>query len=94
MLHLLSRLSLHLVPRATDNRGDRAVQLHERAPACAMIHPVMAREWHTGRIRPFWIFRLRTSYGANLQVRCGGRGIRTHEELAPLAVFKTAAIGL
>ncbi len=29
----------------------------------------------------------------NLQVTSGGRGIRTHEELAPLAVFKTAAIG-
>ena len=27
------------------------------------------------------------------QVRSGGRGIRTLEELAPLAVFKTAAIG-
>ena len=30
----------------------------------------------------------------SLQVTGGGRGIRTHEELAPLAVFKTAAIGL
>jgi hypothetical protein len=32
------------------------------------------------------------AYRTNLQVRSGGRGIRTHEELAPLAVFKTAAI--
>jgi hypothetical protein len=35
----------------------------------------------------------RNAYRTNLQVRSGGRGIRTHEELAPLAVFKTAAIG-
>ena len=27
------------------------------------------------------------------QVRSGGQGIRTLEELAPLAVFKTAALG-
>jgi hypothetical protein len=26
--------------------------------------------------------------------RGGGRGIRTHDRLAPVAVFKTAAIGL
>ena len=28
-----------------------------------------------------------------MPAQSGGRGIRTHEELAPLAVFKTAAIG-
>ncbi len=69
-------------------------EVHERAPACTLIHTVMAREWHAGRVRPIWIFRRRASYRANLQVRSGGRGIRTLEELAPLAVFKTAAIGL
>jgi hypothetical protein len=30
---------------------------------------------------------------ATMQVRSGGRGIRTHDEVAPIAVFKTAAIG-
>jgi hypothetical protein len=34
------------------------------------------------------------AYRTDLQVRSGGRGIRTHEEREPLAVFKTAAIGL
>ncbi|ADP78334.1 integrase family protein [Pseudofrankia inefficax] len=35
----------------------------------------------------------RQSGEANLLVESGGRGIRTHDEVAPIAVFKTAAIG-
>ncbi len=48
---------------------------------------VQQRRPGPGQRRPFWRLPLRYSRS------CGGRGIRTHEELAPLAVFKTAAIG-
>ncbi len=89
MLHLLSPAVPSILshePPTTAPTGP--CNVHERAPACALIHTVVAREWHAGKIRAFLIFRRCNAERTNLPVRSGGRGIRTHEELAPLAVFK------
>jgi hypothetical protein len=68
-------------------------KVQERAPACTLIHTVMAHEWHADHIWPLLELGGGAACRTKPQVTSGGRGIRTLEELAPLAVFKTAAIG-
>ena len=58
---------------------------------CAVSVGICAHNFRTGRER--------NSLGQHLdaearRARCGGQGIRTLDELALIAVFKTAAIGL
>jgi hypothetical protein len=73
MLHLLSPAVLRRVPRGDDNRGDRAGRGPRTHTGVRVIHPVLAREWHVGRIRHFSILRRATPTG--LTCRSGAEGV-------------------
>ncbi|WP_083419935.1 tyrosine-type recombinase/integrase [Pseudofrankia sp. BMG5.36] len=60
------------------------------ALAAAIAVPRSTRTHSHAHLTPTMIFEApgRPHRNANMQVRSGGRGIRTHDEVAPIAVFK------